>query len=132
MNKGILFLLLALPLAAAGCGSGYQKSAVIGDMSANLPMGLPLMKGTAVVMNNKQPANSNQKNATATLTSAESRGDVVQYYADALEQAGFEGVRQSVVSGTTVITAQRGNAIGMLTVKENAGKSNIAIVVRDE
>lgn len=125
-----LAILIALT-ACGGSGSGGDQVAVSGT-SANLPMGLPLMAGATVASNNTGEGAPTQTNATATLTSTADAGDVVSFYQDALEDAGFSPVREAEAGDIISLTAMRDQAVGMVTVRPEGEATQIMIVLRDE
>ena len=131
MKKLLLVPALSLSMLLAACGGG-GSSAAGGDMSANLPMGLPLMAGATVVNNNNELAKANSGNATAILTSAESVDDVYDYYSDAMSDAGFDDQREVEVGDIKNLSAEKDGLRGMVTVKPDNGKTMVMIVVNGE
>jgi hypothetical protein len=136
MKKVLVAASISLTLLMSACGSGEGGQAAAdlaagGDRLANLPMGLPLMKGATVAHNNHTPG-AKHKNATATLFSTRSIDDIIEYYTAALENAGFSGARVSVVEDIHSVSAMKGNAMGLITVRPAGEKVAVMIVVRDE
>lgn len=131
-----LSIILAAPLILAACGSGveHKKSgaAATGDTSVALPMGLPLMAGATVKANNTGAAGAAQTNAAATLITAEPVDAVVDYYTDALDDAGFGSLRKSEAGDIQALTAQREGEMGMVTVKPDGAKTMVMLVSRRE
>jgi hypothetical protein len=137
MKKFLVAGSISLTLLIAACGSGAADQAAAdlaagGDRLANLPMGLPLMKGATVAHNNNGAGGSKHKNATATLFSTNSVDDSFEYYQQALENAGFTGGRANDVDDIRTVAARKGNAFGMITVRPAGEKVAVMIVVRDE
>ena len=134
MFRQTILIVAALTLTACGSGANDEKAKTMaaGDMSANLPMGLPLMAGATVTTNNNGAAGAKQANAAAVLTSAESVEDVFDFYTDAMDDAGFGGGRETEVGDIRTVTASRDGEMGMITVKPDQGKTMIMIVSRGE
>lgn len=128
--------LIAASLALAACGGAendkVREGASGGDTSANLPMGLPLMKGATVVNNNNGKAGSGQKNAAAVLMSTKPVDEVYDFYVSALEDAGFDNSREIDVQDIRTITGSRDGANGMITVRPAADKTKIMIALNTE
>lgn len=128
--------LIAALLALAACGGAKNdksgENASGGGKSANLPMGVPLMKGATIISNNNGKAGPGQKNAAAVLMSPEPVDDVYDFYVSALEDAGFGNSREIDVQDIRTITGSRDGANGMITVRPAADKTKIMIVVNDE
>jgi hypothetical protein len=131
MKKSALAAAICLSLLLTACGGGGASSAG-GDMSANLPMGLPLMAGATVVHNTNELAKAHSGNATAILTSAESVDDVYDYYSDAMSDAGFDDQREVEVGDIKNLSAAKDGLRGMVTVKPDKGKTMVMIVVNGE
>jgi hypothetical protein len=137
MKKLLAAASISLILIISACGSEAKQQAAAdlaagGDRLANLPMGLPLMKGATVAHNNNHPGDAKHKNATATLFSTHSVDDTFAYYQQALENAGFTGGRINDVDDIRAVTGTKGNALGMITVRPAGEKVAVMIVVRDE
>ena len=137
MKKFLVGASITLTLLVSACGSGAKDQAAAdlaagGDRIANLPMGLPLMKGATVARNNNIAGDAKHKNATATLFSTASIDDTFDYYQQALENAGFTGGRANDVDDIRTVSATKGNALGMITVRPAGEKVAVMIVVRDE
>jgi hypothetical protein len=137
MKKFLVTASISLTLLISACGSGAADQAAEdlaagGDRLANLPMGLPLMKGATVAQNNNRAGGAQHKNATATLLSINSVDDSFEYYKQALENAGFTGGRVNNVDDIRSFAATKGNAMGLITVRPAGEKVAIMIVVRDE
>jgi hypothetical protein len=137
MKKLLAAASISLTLLLSACGSGAKDQAAAdlaagGDRLANLPMGLPLMKGATVAHNNNGAGGPKHKNATATLFSTQTVDDSFEYYQQALENAGFTGGRTDDVDDIRTVAARKGNAFGMITVRPAGAKVAIMIVVRDE
>jgi hypothetical protein len=128
MKKSAFAAAICLSLLLAACGGGGASSAG-GDMSANLPMGVPLMEGATVAMNNNGQGGPGLQNATASLTSTQSADDVFEYYVDAMENAGFDNGRENTVDDIQVYSAMKGSARGMVTVRPMNGKTAVMLVV---
>jgi len=131
---GVTLIAASLALAACG-GSATNKDgegASGGDTSANLPMGVPLMKGATIISNNNGKAGPGQKNAAAILMSSAPVDDVYDYYVSALEDAGFEDTREIDVQDIRSVGGSRDGARGMITVRPAADKTKVMIVVNDE
>jgi outer membrane murein-binding lipoprotein Lpp len=137
MKKFLVAASISLTLLVSACGSGAKDQAAAdlaagGDRLANLPMGLPLMKGATVAHNNNGAGGPKHKNATATLFSTQSVDDSFEYYQQALENAGFTGGRANDVDDIRTVAARKSNAFGMITVRPAGEKVAVMIVVRDE
>jgi hypothetical protein len=137
MKKFLVAASMSLTILIAACGSGANDQAAAdvaagGDRLANLPMGLPLMKGATVAHNNNHAGDAKHKNATATLFSTNSIDDTFEYYKGALENAGFAGARVDNVEDIRSVAATKGNAMGLITVRPAGEKVAVMIVVRDE
>ena len=137
MKKPLVSASMALAFLVSACGSGANDQAAAdlaagGDRLANLPMGLPLMKGATVAHNTKAPSGSKQKNSAATLFSTSSIDDTFEYYKQALDNAGFKGGRVDDVDDIRSVSAMKGNAFGMITVRPAGEKVAVMIAIRDE
>lgn len=137
MKKLLAATSISLTLLISACGSGAADQAAAdlaagGDRLANLPMGLPLMKGATVARNNNGTGGPKHKNATATLFSTNSVDDTFEYYQQALENAGFTGGRVDDVDDIRSVAASKGKAFGMVTVRPAGEKVAVMIAVRDE
>jgi hypothetical protein len=137
MQKSLVAVSMSLTLLVSACGSGASGQAAADlaagdDRLANLPMGLPVMKGATVARNNNGAGGPKDKNATATLFSTKSVDDTFEYYKQALENAGFTGGRVNDVDDIRTVAATKGNAFGMVTVRPAGEKVAVMIVVRDE
>jgi hypothetical protein len=137
MKKFLGAASISLTLLVSACGGGANGHAAAdlaagGDRLANLPMGLPLMKGATVAHNNNGAGGPKHKNATATLFSTNSVDDTFEYYKQALENAGFSGGRANDVDDIRTVAASKGNAFGVITVRPAGEKVAVMIAVRDE
>jgi hypothetical protein len=137
MKKILVAASISLTLLMSACGSGAADQAAAdlaagGDRLANLPMGLPLMKGATVAYNNNNGGGSKHKNATATLFSTNSIDETFEYYHEALVNAGFTNPRANDVDDIRTVAANKGNAMGLITVRPAGEKVAVMIVVRDE
>jgi hypothetical protein len=137
MKKFLVARSISLTLLMSACGSGAKDQAAAdlaagGGRLANLPMGLPLMKGATVAQNNNHAGASKHRNATATLFSTNSVDDSFEYYTQALVNAGFTNPRANDVEDIRSVAATKGNAMGLITVRPARKKVAIMIVVRDE